>query len=267
VDYLKEKDVLVDVSLDGPEEEHDKFRVTRKGQKTWTQIMANLKRLEKRYPGYYDRRISYLVTTHPHHDCKAIDRFFLKNSDFFRNENMKFNSVNFERLSKDERDFLIKTAKPPSELSFLQISREIPLRFSLKTRTYDTQITATCFPGGEKIFVSADGKLNVCEKISYKAPGIGHVNYGFDFESIRKIIRDYNEEIIKNRCWNCEYWFLCNVCFTNTFKDDRFEFDCHVEMYYQRILKKYLEKKEEEDEKKYHNNTNNTRVIDFIEQL
>jgi uncharacterized protein len=266
VAYFKEKNALVDVSLDGPEEEHDKFRVTASGRKTWGRIMKNLKRIKERYPGYYKQNISYLVTLHPHHNCKKIDRFFMDNRDLFYDKKVKLNPINMDALKNDEKEYLLKTAGPPSELYTAQSMQQyIDPKFKLKTRQPGDPLTGTCFPGGEKLFVSSLGALNICEKASEECPKIGHVNTGFDFGAIRQMMKEYNEEIIRNRCWECDYWFLCPVCLANAYKMGRFEFKCSIKKSHSPFLKKYLEKREEEDEKENLHPIN--RAADFIDQL
>jgi uncharacterized protein len=268
VDFFKEKDVIVDVSLDGPEEEHNKFRVTNKGEKTWEKIMNNLNRIKQRHPHYYESQINYKITLHPHHDFKAIDRFFSDNPHMFKDERISFNSVNLEGLKKDEKDKLKIKAINPGDLRFLKAARDINFKFNLKNKSSIKNFTGTCFPGGDKLFVDTDGQLNICEKIKQKAPKIGDVRNGFDFDNIRRIVRDFNEEIIKMKCWKCDCWFLCNICLANSFKNGRFNIDCKVEKNYHRLLKKYLEDLEEKEKKNDKNNSNTyDNIADFIDGL
>ncbi|HLP48285.1 MAG TPA: hypothetical protein VK469_20245 [Candidatus Kapabacteria bacterium] len=120
------------------------------------------------------------------------------------------------------------------------------------------------------IFVSSAGSLNICEKASEDCPKIGHVDNGFDFDGIRKILRNYNEKIIENKCWDCELWFLCNVCIAHAYIDDRFEFNCcSIKKTHLYSIKHYLEKTEEENDKKYASYiySSNRNITDFIDQL
>jgi uncharacterized protein len=268
VDFFKEKDVIIDVSLDGPEEEHNKFRVTKNGEKTWEKIMNNLYRIKEKYPDYYENSIYYKMTLHPFHDFKAIDRFFSDNPHMFKDERISFNSVNLEGLKKNEIEKFQKRTIDSRDLRYLRANRDIKLKFNLKNKYSRKNFTGTCFPGGEKIFVDTDGQLNVCEKINQNTPKIGDVRSGFDFDSIRRIVRDYNEEIIKTKCWKCDCWFLCDICLVSSFKNGRFTFDCKVEKNYHRLLKKYLEDIEEKEKKNDKNNSSNyDNIADFIDEL
>ena len=268
IDFFKEKDVIVDVSLDGPEEEHNKFRVTKKGGKTWGKIMNNLNRIKQRYPHYYESQVNYKITLHPHHDFKAIDRFFSDNPHMFKDERISFNSVNLEGLNKDEIEKLKIRKINSSELQFLKAVKDINLRFNLKNKSYIKNFTGTCFPGGDKLFIDTDGQLNVCEKVTQKSPKIGDVINGFDLDNIRRIVRDFNEEIIKKKCWKCDCWFLCNICLANSFKNGRFNIDCKVEKNYYAFLKRYLEYLEETEKKNDKNNSNPyDNIADLIDGL
>jgi uncharacterized protein len=267
VDFLREKDMLVDISLDGPAGEHDKFRVLKDGGKTWARIMGNIENIRQRYPDYYDQRFHFLVTLHPHHDTAAVDTFFREHHRLFREDNVKFNSVVLDRLGEDERQTLLETIGTPSELQFSQICKDMDHKFRFKVRGPETPLTGTCFPGGNRIFVDTGGYYNICEKISHQAPRIGDVKNGFDFDSIRRIIKEYNEEIIRHRCWRCEHWFLCDVCLANSFKEGRFKIDCKIEESYAFLLKKYLEMKEDDEAKKYRSFDNHPTVVEFMERL
>ena len=266
VDYLVAQNVLLDVSLDGPESEHDKFRVTAKGYKTWAKVMENIRGIKNRYPGYYDSNVNYLVTLHPHHDGTAIDRFFLDHPLLFKKDRLKFNQVNIIGLEKDEVLRLIKTINKPSEIRLEKKFHDLKDKFDFKTRNSMTSYTTTCFPGATKMFVDSDGSIHICEKMTDKAPKIGNVSTGFDFDKIREIVRQYNEEIIKNRCWECECWFLCDVCLAKAYRTEVCRFDCSIKESYPELLKEYLERIETEDEKEY-NGCDKSNMIDFIESL
>ena len=49
-DFLLTNDIGIDVSLDGPKEEHDKFRVTANMEASWEVIWKNLDDIYNKYP-------------------------------------------------------------------------------------------------------------------------------------------------------------------------------------------------------------------------
>jgi uncharacterized protein len=240
----------LDVSLDGPRQEHDKFRVTAAGEKTWAKIMENMKRIKNRRSDYYEKNVNYLVTLHPQHDGKAIDRFFRENHDsMFDNEKFKYNRVNLIGLDPEEVKRMRKNAGSPSDIQFEQNCRDLEIKINYNSRDTETRYTSTCFPGGIKIFIDPDGSINICEKMTADAPKIGDVTNGFDFGVIRDMVRKYNNEIIRNRCWECPWWFLCSVCLAKAFREGGdCRFDCSVVESNIDFLKSCIEKKEEEEE-------------------
>ena len=272
IDFLAEKNLLLDVSLDGPEQEHDKFRVTAAGEKTWAKIMENMRRLKNRHPEYYDANVNYLVTLHPQHNGKEIDRFFLANDSLLFNEDkFRYNRVNLIGLDPEEVKRLRKSAGSPSDIQFQQNCRDLEIKINYNTRDSDTRYTSTCFPGGIKIFIDPDGGINVCEKMTADAPKIGDVTNGFDFHAIRDMARKYNEEIIRNRCWECPWWFLCTVCLAKAFREGGdCRFDCSVVESNIDFLKNYIEKKEDEEEKDLEQRIDSGReptINEFLDNL
>lgn len=172
------------------------------------------------------------------------------------------------KLKRDEIEKLKIRKINLRDLRFLRANRGINLKFNLKSKSSIKNFTGTCFPGGEKLFVDSDGQLNVCEKINQKAPKIGYVRNGFDFDSIRRIVRDYNEEIIKKKCWECDCWFLCDICLANSFRNNQFKIDCKVKKNYHRLLKKYLADLEEKEDENDKNNSNTyDNIADFMDGL
>lgn len=249
VDFLAAKNVMLDVSFDGPQAEHDKFRVTARGGSTWERIMVNMRRIKERHPAYYDERLKYLVTLHPHHDGRAIDAFFAADPVLFGEEKLSMNRVNRFGMNPDEIRRMEADEGTPSHLEFRRYCEAFDAKISYKARNTHTRFTVTCFPGGVKLFVSADGSLNACEKMAVDAPKLGDVFSGFDFHVVRDMVRAYNEEVIRNRCWECDVWIFCDECLAKAFRGGGCRFNCSAKENIPPFLKNYLEKKEKEDEK------------------
>jgi radical SAM protein with 4Fe4S-binding SPASM domain len=71
--------------------------------------------------------------------------------------------------------------------------------------------SGTCVPG-DKIAVNVDGKLDVCERVNGSYP-IGHLDTGIDYESVKRIIVQYQEEILPS-CPSCPATRLCGLCYS-----------------------------------------------------
>ena len=61
VDFLVENDVMLSISLDGSEEEHDANRKFVNGKGSFSTIIKNIMRIKDRYPEY-DKRINIMTT-------------------------------------------------------------------------------------------------------------------------------------------------------------------------------------------------------------
>lgn len=256
VDFLVEHNVPVAVSIDGPESVHDQFRVSMDNKGTWRIIMDNLCRFKSRYPEFYAKHVTFLCTVHPLHNGKEVDDFFLSHEEFFDLDGV--NKVNFSLIRMEELEDTIKKRIKDSQQDHIPLSRlfyERDLKdkfnskkFYLNRLTSRTKFTGTCYPVSAKMFISTNGDIHLCEAIPECMP-IGNVSAGLDFKRIRLIIQEYNEEIIKNRCWDCDVWFICNVCFLTALREGKFfRINCPEKqiIYNLRAYLQFLEKEHEQ---------------------
>jgi len=274
VDFLVENNVPVAVSIDGPQSVHDQFRVTIDNKGSWKTIMDNLYRFKYRYPEFYDRNVTFLCTIHPLNDGKAIDEFFLSHKELFDLDDV--NKVTFSIIRNEELDDKIKKTIEESQkdhtfqsrLAYEKNTKQMfkSAKFKLNRLTTKTKFTGTCFPASNKMFIGTNGDIHLCESMPESIP-IGNVSTGLDFKRIRGIIREYNEEIIKNQCWKCDVWFICNVCFLTALRGGKtFKINCPKKRI-QKNLKSYLQLREKEHEKILSDfNINNVNdYLDFLQ--
>jgi uncharacterized protein len=269
VDLLVQKDITLDVSLDGPKEEHDKYRLHRSGKKTWDIIWNNLMKIREKYPNYYADKINFLCTMHPLHDYKKIDQFFINNPDYFNLERVSTYYVNMIFLKKSIKNKLLENRNSEeSYINLIKSSKRLDNKLRLKNLGYDTIFTAMCFPGEAKLFVATDGKLHICERIKNNLP-IGDTDNGIDFDAVRKIYRLWNDEIIRNRCWECIAWSFCGVCVAHS--EDRsggVRIDCNYKDKAKNILTDYLSFLEENGNKeKKLINIETDSIDDYLKKL
>jgi uncharacterized protein len=248
VDFLVERDAQIDVSLDGPQGEHDKYRLTRNGDKTWATIMSNLSDIKKSYPDYYASRVKYQSTLHPLHDYSSIEKFFICDETLFGIDKVKTNFVNMYILNNDIKNEIVKKkVKQSSFLALKAIADRLDEKLTFKRINYNTNFTQMCFPGKTKIFVDVDGKLHTCERVKLDLP-IGDVDTGFDYDKIRYILRLWHDIIIRYRCWECPAWAFCNVCLAQ-FYDEKGNENCAYKKSVKKTLTDYIKYKEEQSKK------------------
>ena len=264
-DFLVEWDVTLDVSLDGPAEEHDKFRVTRNGRKTWDVITQNLLTLQEKYPDFYKDKVNFLTTLHPRHDYKRIDDFYFQNKTHFDPGKNRTNLVN-QLLLKDEfKDNISNVPGQLSRLNLIQMVERLDDRLTLKNLDNNSYFTQMCFPGEAKPFVDSDGRLHICERVRPGIP-IGDVDNGFDYDKIRALHRQWVAEIIRLRCWECPVWAFCGVCAAQSLEEHHLRVECTYKDQGRRMLQSYLEYKEEEEFKNQQDQQFDN-VMDYVGQL
>lgn len=269
--YLTDNNISIDLSLDGPEGEHDKFRRTINNNNTWQMIWKNINHIYNFNPKYYKEKISFLVTLHPFHDFQAIDDYFLKKPGFFDIERIMINFVNKFSLSSDLLDTWFKNVQyQRSILAEKKFKKQFESKFSFNQIEAESKFTSMCFPGAIKIFVNTDGKFNICERVKDEII-IGDVERGYDFDVIRNIQRNWNEEIIKNRCWECNARIFCNVCIAqaeDTNGRGKFRLVCTYKDKFRERLYKYILSKENEIANIISNKElPDDNIIDYIKRI
>ena len=267
LDSLVEWNVKLSLSLDGPASEHDKFRLAASGNKTWEYIIDNLEQIKKKYPGYYENNIDFLVTLHPCHDYKKIDDFYFGDNDLFSPDRVTANFVSDLSLKKGIVEQFKKAPPQSSRLILGQGIKNLDNKLTFKTIGYNTKFTAMCFPGGIKLFVDSDGNFHICERIKANIP-IGDVDNGIDYERIRSVQRQWVDVIIRNRCWECQAWSFCGVCAAQSEEENGVVIDCRFKDDALKRLKMYLDYKEQEAKKQEQKTpTGFNNIMDYIRQL
>ena len=263
---LIEKDFMIDISLDGPEFEHDKFRLKPDGSGTFAEIIENIEYIKAEFPDFFCNKIRFYVTLHPFHDIEKLEDFFLSRTDLFTKKNVSFAWVSLRYL----RDDLLKIwyEKNLSQAKSIEMNLDKSkwvyrklimnwLEFLFENSTQNiankSNFTGTCNPGKSRIFVDVDGNIHICERISEDFP-IGNVYTGFDFKRIKKVLKDWNNQILKVKCWDCSVWWLCKCCFANRTTSNKFELNLdECNRFFESSLKsckEFLKVLEAEDESK-----------------
>jgi len=240
-DYLVENDVSIAVSLDGPQSEHDRNRVTAGGEGSFSRVFSNLERFWSRHPNY--PYLIFLVTYDIGTNLHEVRRFF--NGDpRFRKSLFMFSQASpnfteyYRQFSQEQLQGFRRMAREIKKN--LMDSRGIygyndpmldflfgmPMYLCVKRPIFgplgreEIPATSTCLPG-DKLCVMPSGEIEVCER----APGlkIGSIENGLDFKLIKKLIDDYNRSITSH-CKNCPATRLCGSCFATFWSGKTFSF-------------------------------------------
>lgn len=243
--FLIENDVSINISLDGPEYIHDKNRKMADGAGSYHRILRNLSWIKKRAPGYFYKNIFFSPVLTPPYDLERINAFFYK-SDFFKNYKNPLNmstvslfATTFLDMSeipgaigkyRENRDKMLERYRDAlisgryeglifEEKLFKDIINTV--HFRKKFRLEDSlSIVGQCTPGIRRLFVSADGKFYICEKIGEYYP-IGDVYNGVDLEKVYGFF-DACDHFFRE-CGNCWAVRLCKRCFADVNRENEFD--------------------------------------------
>lgn len=235
------------LSLDGPEEIHNRARVDRNGEGSFKAAFNGLKLLAEAINKYKNTTISFnAVLMPPYTEARfnAINDFFVgldflpQNtevratypspgsipSSYF--EEMKAQGVSaFEEArwvdwAKDKADNKIDLGEMKNLYSRVLISGLIHIhnRVLHEKPMGIVHYNGCCIPGKRRLYVCTDGNYKVCERIG-TAPTIGHVDTGVDFEVLKRLyLTEYAQKSIPDcsKCWAVN---LCDICYAQCFDE------------------------------------------------
>ncbi|WP_159081731.1 radical SAM protein [Paenibacillus sp. CAA11] len=232
---IKDFDISIMISLDGPEKVHNIHRTYVNGKGSYETVYENINFIKKSYPELY-KKIKFNTVISPGSNYEEIYQFF-------RNEELAdFSKVSLNTLSTnyteetfyygssffEERNFeLLKTillllGKLKNE-PITHHKNDIESLFSLKeffTPIKETSKVAhpsgTCIPGLKKLFVDVDGNFFPCERIDENSDfmKLGSVDKGFNIDKVREILNVGT--VTEDVCKNCWAFHCCSFCPAST---------------------------------------------------
>jgi len=238
IDFLVENKIHISISIDGPQTVHDKHRLDIKGNGTFNKVMCILNAFYKRAPEYVKSMVSLNVTLVPPVNFEILDAFFSNlpvrqvESSLVELFGSKFQELAKSRITgsgyKELREKFInaaisgrlaKTPKLPelrfADSLFGNAMKKIHQR-GIFDRLPDWHTPGgLCTPGADKLLVTPDGNLYVCEKVDGNDNmKIGDIDSGVNME---KVIRGMHlfYEFLGKECSNCWLSRLCSVCYAH----------------------------------------------------
>jgi len=213
IDYLVDKQVQVDVSLDGDKIQNS-FRIFKNNLESFDVVYNNLIFIKQNYPDFFSKKIRILSTKHSKNNngdnIKFIKEHFDKNviENELRNVFIKDDKVEIHKkifdVNKNKQPFL----DDYFSLSYYNLN-EIKIR---KTPFHN----GTCFPFFSRMYISSDYKILPCEKISTNF-NLGKINSDggieINFEEVALYMNNLNKNLEKF-CSKC-YLLDCKVCLFN----------------------------------------------------
>lgn len=238
MDFLKEKDFEILISLDGSEK-NNVYRLFHNGKSSFKKVFSNIMLLKNKYPTYFKNKIQFNAVLHNKNSVSSIYSFFWRNF----NKVPMISELDQTGLKANLTNDFIKMFRGYSEgweqsenLEYIGdiIFGSIPKNRDLINffKTYNGYIyekyrdlfnmdvtkaqptTGTCLPFSNRVFITVNGKVLPCEKIGHQY-ALSHQskkNIEFNFE---KIAQKYNKYFSRklDLCKECQlYYDSCPTC-------------------------------------------------------
>ncbi|MFI3173127.1 MAG: radical SAM protein, partial [Eubacteriales bacterium] len=212
IEFFEKYDVNIMISLDGPEEIHNKNRrFADNNTGSYDAILERLQLIKDEYPKYFENNVHYNTVL-------ATDNFscinkFLNKEDLFQNAlflsaflnhaNAKFKDIKshtfFEenayamfigyltilgKVKKENSSKLLQTSF--NSIGNTRVGKKGKQRDRLPNKWHHG---GPCVPGVMRLFINADGNFYPCEKVSedFEEMIIGNLDEGFCFDRMKSI--------------------------------------------------------------------------------
>lgn len=247
IDWFVENGFQLNISVDGGECYHDRYRKNIYGEGSFQSIHNNLDYIKDCYPGYYNDNVHLLMTLVDIRDLLSIaeewnndillkDKAPVHISNLAPNYQKGVNKVNEEELRCKLYQFLEFYEVHPEYLVLKSFFDE-RIADWLNRSIYQLPTLnkmSTCMPYNRKVYIDVDGKIGVCEKMCdiYR---IGDIYKGFDWNEANKMVQQIAERRTR-KCVSCPIVRLCDICLTSIdLSDDEQIVFCHNQMTYTKL--------------------------------
>lgn len=237
MDYLVENDFHLLISLDG-NEENNKYRIHKNGKHSFPQVVKNINMLYNKHKDFFNKNVLFSTVLHGKNNCiEAVEYFSRWNKIPIFSQvspsGVKKNSIKFKEVGRlhaytekeiaefrekhpQVSDTLFPTAdgkvcgwgkdSASSMGDFNEIINEEKYLFPWQS----------CFLFSNKVFVTVDGSLFLCEKSSrkYIFGKVKKTGLAIYLKRINKYYQDINE-LYNSRCSHCYKSISCESCFFN----------------------------------------------------
>lgn len=242
MNFLQLHKINLTISLDGPEEIQNKSRVFADHETgTFAKFINNLDKFQCLYPDYV-KTISFNAVFDEENNFKLSSDFF--SFDFMKNATVTFTTVS-NRDAKEEKDvqeeFVINYKYELFKMFLFCIGRlgqeDVSKLLSahinkLKQSVHEhlkkpiisdgkTYPSGPCIPGVNRLFVTVDGALFPCERVSEtnSAYKIGSLKDGFYLDKIKELLNI--AQCTKTQCSSCWAMGYCDGCVSDMSEGDK----------------------------------------------
>lgn len=223
--FFEEYEFSIVVSLDGPREINDRYRVDKEDHGVYDRVIKNLTEWYAESPDYVKDKVSINAVEALPIPVKALDDFFsefpiryqfgeMLETEYFRDHVCNNSNAYRDRIieSKDQ-----EFSKKYREDLITSFKKYVP--------NGKGELTGGIIPGGPcmpvylRWYVNSEGDYYPCERIDEKEEfKIGNVDTGVDFDQVVKLYDNYIA-VASKKCKGCWAMRLCGRCFSNINED------------------------------------------------
>lgn len=241
IEFLVSNKFNILLSLDGNQKENG-HRQTHAGSSSFEKVFTNVKMVQREYPSYFQEHVHFNTVLHNLNSVESAYKFFLnefgkettiselntsnirrdKTEEFFNLYKNKVESISSSSIRNVlENNLLMGNPQTHDLLIFLhKYSGNVYKDYSdlfVNPSSQHYIPTGTCIPFGKKMFVTVNGKILPCEKISQDfVLGMidGANNVHLDFEGIAN---NFNNLLgkVQGQCSSCYRKKSCIQCIYN----------------------------------------------------
>lgn len=213
-------EVSVNVTINGSS--HDLYRKFPDGTGSLDCIMRNLKKIQNTYPQLW-KRVNFICNIVTSKELLEIRQYYrerigkppLMITGIIEEGGNDAIQTIVHRKEDDDAKRLARQMYIQSQDEYIKpYFHDSIVALCSRSMTRRPQIcecNAFCMPFSEKLFVSATGKLGVCERVNL-FNGCGSIESGIDFACAERLL-DHVGCILNKKCRFCWCQRLCDVCY------------------------------------------------------
>lgn len=265
--FLINNDFKLLISLDG-NKENDSYRISKNNNCSFDLVIRNLDYIKDRFPLFFENNISFNAVLHDKNSIKDIYEFIYKKyrkipriaelsldnpregkEEKLRKMHKYINAKDYDSLKMNKDIYNLSQYESPryhNIMNFLNYNSVNYYISNINLIIQDRDIyfpTDTCLPFSRKIFMTVQGKIMPCEKITTDNL-LGTVNNNVLIDT-DFIASQYNilYEIMSKQCSNCYSYRICGKClfkitkFSNTKKNISCDSFCSKETFSSKLNK------------------------------
>ena len=248
LDDLVNKNFKILVSLDG-DFDASVYRVGEDRRDLYDKIINNLDLYKNKYPLHFERNVDFNVVIHRKNDIQSVFSFIKKKYG----KTPRFSPLSTRNVKESQKEtFKTMYRKMPDDLiegkdldaitenlhpytsGFMEMVKFANALLDIQYQTYNDLFvntglndivytpSGTCWPYSRKFFLSTNGDILACEKISHRnvLGNVDNNSVNIDYINIADI---YNEKIYSSfsDCKKCYRLPYCPVCFFDSLLGDR----------------------------------------------